>query len=177
MTPANFRDLTGLRFGRLVVLGRAPSGAHWRVKWRCQCDCGNEVVADGGNLKSGHTSSCGCVARETVATRSKTHGESNTRLYYVWGGVLRRCENPKTPEYKYYGARGISVCAEWHEYSVFRDWMFANGYDPAAPRGVCTIDRIDPDGDYAPANCRVVDMKTQRRNQRRHARKGGAPDG
>lgn len=78
-----------------------------------------------------------------------------------------RCNNPKDKAYKYYGAKGVKVCAEWeHDYGAFRDWALANGYDPNAKFQECTIDRINPFGNYEPSNCRWVDIATQGRNKR-----------
>ena len=69
-------DLTGQRFGRLVVIGRAPNHVTITLrpylepiktqyaKWRCRCDCGNEIEALGLNLRAGRTTSCGCYRRE-----------------------------------------------------------------------------------------------------------------
>ena len=92
---------------------------------------------------------------------------TDTRLYNVWCGIKGRCDTPTNTAYKYYGGRGISICREWADsFVAFRDWALANGYDESAERGTCTIDRIDPDGDYEPSNCRWVDMSVQNRNKR-----------
>ena len=82
-----------------------------------------------------------------------------------------RCNNHKYRDYKWYGGKGIKLCREWNDsFKAFHDWAYENGYDPQAPRGKCTIDRIDPDGDYEPSNCRFADMHTQRVNQVRMRR-------
>lgn len=93
------------------------------------------------------------------------HGGNGTRLHGVWIMMKQRCSNPKTCEYHRYGGRGIKVCDEWSSFANFRDWAMANGYDPNAPRGKCTLDRIDNDGDYEPSNCRWVDMQEQMKNR------------
>ena len=82
-----------------------------------------------------------------------THGASkrDKRLYGLWNSMLHRCENPKREKFKIYGARGISVCEEWHDPTVFMDWAYANGYSPRLQ-----LDRVDNDGNYCPENCRFV---------------------
>lgn len=95
------------------------------------------------------------------------HGLNGTRLYRVWHSVKNRCYNKNNHAFKYYGALGVTVCDEWkNDFVAFRKWMLENGYDESAPWGKCTIDRIDPNGNYCPENCRVVDMVVQRHNRR-----------
>lgn len=93
------------------------------------------------------------------------HGESYTRLHKVWNGMKQRCNDPNGKEYDRYGGRGIRVCEEWLSYVNFRDWALANGYDATAPKGVCTLDRIDNDGNYEPSNCRWVSLSEQYANK------------
>lgn len=111
----------------------------------------------------------------------------SNRLKTVWYSMRSRCYNPNATSYENYGARGIRICDEWlNDFGEFEAWAMAAGYDPDAPRGKCTIDRIDNDGNYEPSNCRWVSMSEQRRNERKpgkgrkgrfHRKYGRAGDG
>lgn len=163
-----FIDLTGQRFGRLTVLFKSRTSKDGGIIWVCKCDCDKKVEVKSGNLRSGHTSSCGCFMKDRISETQTTHLQSHKRLYNVWSSMKDRCYNPNSTFYKDYGGRGITVCDEWKtDYQAFHDWAMNNGYDPNAPFGLCTIDRIDVDGNYEPDNCRWVDMKTQRHNRRK----------
>lgn len=172
---SHINDITGNRYGRLVAVKRIgcrkyPGGGRLSV-WECKCDCGKTVELPLSALTTGNTKSCGCLHSESYlefAAMNRTHGYSRTRLYIVWKQMKKRCNNPKDKVYKHYGALGVKVCDEWNNsFLAFRDWMIEHGYDENAKRGKCTLDRIDPCGNYCPENCRVVDMVVQRHNRRK----------
>lgn len=81
-------------------------------------------------------------------------------LYYVWASMLGRCTNGNSPHYQNYGARGITVCADWHHFKNFARDMWPR------PSDKHTLDRIDNEGPYTKDNCRWVERHEQIRNQR-----------
>lgn len=147
-------DLTGKRFGRLTVIERAGSSKNESL-WLCHCDCGNDIVTWSSSLRRGLTRSCGCIASERMTEIHRKNGDhiiegsDRSNLYWTWRGMIRRCYDPRIDNYRYYGAKGISVCAEWRSsFQAFKDWALAHGYLEGL-----TIDRIDHTGDYCPGNC------------------------
>lgn len=167
-----FKDLTGQRFGRLTVIKRGenyitPHSGKPRARWICQCDCGNESLVLGEALTRHLVVSCGCFQKEKASAQFTTHGQTNSRLYNVWCAMKRRCYNPNVKEFPLYGGRGITMCDEWkNDYTSFAQWALSHGYDENAPRGQCTIDRIDTNGNYEPNNCRFITQQEQMNNVR-----------
>lgn len=171
-------DRTGQKFGELTIVGRAENQIyidlhgreHSRAMWNCKCSCGKTTTVRTDHLLSGRIVSCGCIGKKNSAEAKVKHGQTQTRLYKVWRNMKNRCYNRNVRSFKNYGANGVKVCAEWlNDFGAFSKWAFANGYDPEAEYGKCTIDRIDPYGDYCPENCRFVDLKFQANNKRRPA--------
>lgn len=155
-------DLSNQRFGRLVVTGQAPNLGK-ETRWFCVCDCGTKTIAQSNNLRSGNTTSCGCMAR-------LRHGHSKVGkrhpLYGRWAAMIQRCTNPNHRQFGRYGGRGITVCDEWRTSFV----AFLNDVgSPPGPR--YSLDRIDNDKGYEPGNVRWATQSQQclNRSEYKHA--------
>ena len=166
---AEYIDLTGQKFGKLIVLRRIddyifPKGSK-TVRYECLCECGTIKAVTGNNLRSGNTTSCGCYKKEVAIHNmpdNKKHGLSHGRLYGIYVDMKRRCYEEHNSHYSNYGGRGIRVCDEWLEDNTnFFTWALENGYSDDL-----TLDRIDVNGNYEPSNCRWTTWKEQLRNRR-----------
>lgn len=159
-TIARGRDLTGQRFRHLIVLTKIAG----RAQSLCRCDCGNSITVANKKLLNGNNGSCGCMRGKARLTHGKSRlspcGPS-TPEHQAWTGMRQRCYNPNAQRYPRYGARGIIVCARWHDFAMFLADMGPR------PEGM-TLDRKNNNGNYEPDNCRWATRKQQQRNHSRN---------
>ena len=107
---STLKDLTGMKFGRLTVIGRVANNAEGRAMWECQCECGSKKVVKGKNLINGATKSCGCMLKEHVGNLNHSHGMSNTKLYKKWQVMNTRCNYKNSDHAQWYLEKGLDVC-------------------------------------------------------------------
>lgn len=164
-------DLTGQRCGRLTVLGMAEKRGK-QPRWYCVCDCGQRTVVAGPDLRDGHTQSCGCLSADINTAVFVTHGATIGKAaggraspeFIVWSSMLTRCRNPRSKTFKHYGGRGVRVCERWQ--GSFENFLADMGPRPSIDH---CIDRVDPDGNYEPSNCRWHPKSERNRNKRNSA--------
>lgn len=144
-------SLVGNRYARYVVVKALST----RLV-ECLCDCGKTKKVYYHDLLSGKVKSCGCFGIEQRRKSVWKHGltsvlhQPNGRhpLFATWHNMLRRCMDPRTPSYKTYGARGVTVCNRWLDFAAFVEDMGEK------PKGNYSLDRIDGTKGYSPDNCR-----------------------
>ena len=156
---------SGDRYGKLTIIKesqsiRTKSGSLQRMV-ECSCDCGNVKIVNLYHLLKNNINSCGCLYKTISSKNSLKHHMYSTPEYFTWKSMKARCTNPKSTGYKNYGERGIIICERWVK-------SFNNFYEDMGKRPLgYTLDRIDPNGNYEPTNCRWATIKEQSINKRK----------
>lgn len=153
------QDLSGQRFGILLVLKRLEDGPNSQSIYLCQCECGLVKNIAGSSLLRAITKSCGCIAIAGLIKRSKKHGMFGSKTYRVWSAMKSRCESTNHKQYDRYGGRGIKVCTRWS--GSFLNFLNDMGHKPFGK----SIDRIDNDKNYCKSNCRWATAIQQNNNR------------
>lgn len=158
----SFKDLSGQRVGRLLVIRRNGTSKHGNATWLCKCDCGTECTTLSTNLARSHSRSCGCLALEVRTRHGRSRdGQYQQKLTYrSWYLIFKRCRNPLYKQYPEYGGRGIDVCQRWE---AFENFLADMGERPGTEY---SIERTDNDRGYEPGNCVWATRKVQQRNKR-----------
>ncbi len=166
------KDVSGEKYSRLTAVGvvhkKYVSSKTRGNFWLFKCTCGGEVIVRLTDVFTGKQSSCGCRRREVTRDRMQTHGKSQTDAYKTWSCMIRRCYDPRHPDYKNYAERDILICDHWYN-PLQLEQSFLNFYNDMGDRPFKSsqIDRIDNDKGYFPENCRWSTPKQNSNNTRR----------
>lgn len=155
------RNLVGKSFGKWTVIDSSSKrGSRNEVYWLCRCECGTVRDVNEKNMTQGLSKSCGCTNAIGALNKSHGHAANHTisKTYHSWAGMKARCSNPKNSHYHIYGGKGIKVCERWHR---FENFLADMGEKPTG----ASLDRIDPEKDYSPENCRWADAAQQANNK------------
>lgn len=148
------------RYGLLTIVEDLGTVEKYRRVF-AKCECGNSKSFRLADIQHGGSTNCGCIRKAYLLGKNTKHGESRTKLYRRWKGIIERCAYKNHFAYNRYGGRGISVCKEWKDdFLSFKDWALSAGY-----QGAGEVDRINNDGNYEPSNCRIVTRKQNCRNK------------
>lgn len=152
------RDLTGKIINGITVIKKLGKIKGTKILWLCRCHCGKEFTPSRSNLMTNKIRSCGCLRIKLITK----HNDHKTVLYRCWTAMKGRCTNPNNPEYKNYGARGITFCERWSDYMLFKEDMLSSF------KTGLSLDRKDNNGNYEKDNCKWSTNKEQQRNTRRN---------
>jgi hypothetical protein len=134
------------------------------------CGCCNETkpISEFGDSPQGHCGDCQQILDQWLREHPEHLREQNQpkrgMAYNSWSNMKSRCDNPKATGYHLWGGRGITVCERWRDFDNFLADM--------GPRPIGhSLDRINPDGNYEPDNCRWATARQQGANQRPQQRR------
>lgn len=155
-------DFIGKKNNMLEVIGITHNAITGKKEFICKCECGKTTTIKPTLWEQGKVVSCGCYQENR-----SMNADPEKRIKGIYRGMICRCYNSKSKDYKMYGARGISICDEWlNNFDKFLQWSMDNGYENTR-----TIDRIDSNGNYEPSNCRWTTYHVQNSNHRPRKKK------
>jgi hypothetical protein len=152
----HLKDLTNMRFGKWLVIGRAPNRAG-QLRWTCLCECGNRSIIAGNSLRCGKSTSCGVKHGHAAGLGSPT--------YASWRSMLTRCFNSENNTYRFYGAKGITICDRWNpaKGGSFENFLEDLGFRPSKEH---TLSRLLDSGNYELGNVVWGDPAHQKEQKR-----------
>lgn len=163
LTDNRHNEYLNRRYSRLTIIEFLGADNINRIYCKCSCTCGSIIPVNFFHLKNGNTKSCGCYKIDIVVSRNliNAHPHRKTRIFRIWKRMHQRCYEINCDDYKDYGAKGVKICDDWHEYYTFYSWAISHGYSDSL-----SIDRLDVTGNYSPSNCRWATSLEQARNKR-----------
>lgn len=163
------KDITGQQFGSLTALEVSHIGTNRLAFWKFQCKCGAAHIARSNTVthiakkrNDPELPSCGCVELARKTKHGFRKANDTHPAYRAYRGMMDRCYNPKSPMYKWYGAVGVAVCAEWkNSPKTFVEWAIKTGWEPGLHIDkdiLCEEKGISPHV-YSPETCAWVTPK------------------
>lgn len=155
-------NLTGKKFGRLIVIERTGTADGGCALWLCLCNCKykNKITVRSSSLISGNTKSCGCFKKDKMTKHGHCKDRKQSRIYNIWRSMIQRCSDPNHMYYCNYGGRGIEVCKCWKKFEKFLKDM------GGPPTNKHSIGRINNDKNYYKSNCQWETEEQQNQNKR-----------
>ena len=129
-------------------------------RYECQCECGLIKICYLAEIRAGKQKQCYICHNREVAKKNITHGKHGSKIYKIWHAIKGRCLNESDSGYKYYGARGITICERWLKFENFYQ-------DVGDKPDNLELDRINNNGNYEPNNVHWVTHKVNCQNTRR----------